>query len=70
MKDPRLFNSITSCEILEILSIGGYCFSFLSHNYNLGKSKKTLKCLNVMRIIFSKVEDFYVFFSSSQARKA
>lgn len=61
MKDPKLLNAITSCEVLKTLSIGNNLFSFHNYNYSLGKSKRTLKYLKIRSMIFSKAEDLCLF---------
>ena len=59
------FTAITSCEVLEILSVRGNSFS----SYNFGKSRNTLKDLDISENYFSGIEDFNQIFDCKKLEK-
>lgn len=58
ISDQNLFIAITSCKNLEVLSIAGNKMK----GCILGRSKDSLKSLNISNITFSTVENFYQLF--------
>lgn len=60
MTSKNLFEAITSCRVLERLSIARNAFSW--ENFEFGRSKYTLKSLNIHGFRFSRIEDFYLIF--------
>lgn len=69
MKGPNIFVAITSCEVLEKLSLSNNYFSFADSGFTLGASKNTLKDLNVSNLKFETPANLYMFFDCPKLEK-
>jgi len=69
MKSPNIFVAITSCEVLEKLSLSKNCFSCADYGFILGASKNTLKDLSISNLKFENLAHLYMFFDCPKLEK-